>query len=238
MPFIPNTLLRNPFKYFGLAVVLTVSGLTNNSLSAAPKIQMGIDVLQAGNYSILKGKRVGLLTHQAGVNRDGISSIDLLHRSTTVDLRALYGPEHGIDGVAVADQKVSSGTHKRTGLPVFSLYGAYRKPVPSMLKNIDVMVIDLQDVGVRSYTYVSCMKLTMEACFENNKQVIILDRPNPLGGMKVDGPPLEEVWESYVGPFPTPYVHGLTIGEIARMAKGIREGTYVAFPYFFQAGWM
>jgi uncharacterized protein YbbC (DUF1343 family) len=180
---------------------------------------MGIDVLGKNNFSILKEKRVGLLTHKAGVNRYGMSSIDVLNRAPAVNLRALYGPEHGIDGVAVADETVNSGRHRRTGLPVYSLYGEYRKPIPSMLQGIDVMVIDLQDVGVRSYTYVACMKLTMEACFENNKEVIILDRPNPLGGIKVDGPPLEEIWESYVGPFPTPYVHGLTMGEIAKMAK-------------------
>ena len=183
---------------------------------------LGIDVLESTDYSILKGKRIGLLTHKAGVNRYGVSSIDLLNRSNVVNLKALYGPEHGIDGVAVADEKVKSGIHKKTGLPVFSLYGEHRKPAPSMLEGIDVMVIDLQDVGVRSYTYVACMKLTMEACFENNKQVIVLDRPNPLGGIKVDGPPLEEIWESYVGPFPTPYLHGLTIGEIARMAKATK----------------
>lgn len=202
-----------------LALGLTLPFLTPSALQASPAIQLGIDVLEANNFSILKGKRVGLLTHQAGVNRNGVSSIDLLHRSSVVNLRTLYGPEHGIEGVALADETVQSGRHKRTGLPVFSLYGEYRKPIPSMLQAIDVMVIDLQDVGVRSYTYVACMKLAMEACFENNKAVIILDRPNPLGGIKVDGPPLEEVWESYVGPFPTPYVHGLTIGEIARIAK-------------------
>jgi len=191
----------------------------NGSLSAAPKILMGIDVLEKNKFGILKGKRVGLLTHKAGVNRLGISSIDILHRAPEVHLRALYGPEHGIDGVAEAEVKIKNGVHRRTGLPVYSLYGEYRKPAPSMLQGIDVMVVDLQDVGVRSYTYVACMKLTMEACFENGKEVVVLDRPNPLGGMKVDGPMLEKVWESYVGPFPTPYVHGLTIGEIARMAK-------------------
>tara|TARA_B100001123_G_scaffold441071_1_gene581526 strand:+ start:510 stop:1856 length:1347 start_codon:yes stop_codon:yes gene_type:complete len=210
--------LSNLSSLLSLSLVC-VSAISAGKETVAAKIQMGIDVLQANNYSILKGKRVGLLTHKAGVNRDGVSTILLLHRSHQVNLRALYGPEHGIDGVAQAEAKVNSGTHRQTGLPVYSLYGEYRKPIPSMLQGIDVMVVDLQDVGVRSYTYVSCMKLTMEACFENNKQVIILDRPNPLGGIKVDGPPMEEVWESYVGPFPTPYVHGLTIGEIARMAK-------------------
>ena len=218
----PTPSFRNLFLSLSFAFALTIPGLNSSRLEAASKIMLGIDVLESTNYSILKGKRIGLLTHKAGVNRYGMSSIDLLNRSPVVNLKALYGPEHGIDGVSLANADVKSRRHNRTGLPVFSLYGADRKPTPPMLEGIDVMVIDLQDVGVRSYTYVACMKLTMEACFENSKQVIVLDRPNPLGGIKVDGPPLEEIWESYVGPFPTPYLHGLTIGEIARMAKATK----------------
>ena len=214
MSFIPRTVISH------LTLVALGVGILGSTLTAAPNIQMGIDVLEGTGFSILKGKRVGLLTHKAGVNRYGTSSITILHQTPRVNLKALYGPEHGIDGVAAADQKVNSGRHRRTGLPVYSLYGKYRKPAPFMIRDIDAMVIDLQDIGVRSYTYVACMKLTLEACFENNIEVIVLDRPNPLGGIKVDGPPLEEKWESYVGPFPTPYVHGLTIGEIAKMAKG------------------
>ena len=185
-----------------------------------PKTLLGIDVLQEQGFKALEGKRVGLLTHQAGVNGQGISSIDVLYESPLIDLRALYAPEHGIDSVISADVRYGHSFHPKTRLPVYSLYGEYRKPSPRMLAPIDVMVVDLQDVGVRSYTYVACMKLTMEACFENGKPVIVLDRPNPLGGIKVDGPVLEDNWKSYVGPFPTPYVHGLTIGEIARKAKG------------------
>ena len=210
----------HPRRFVYLICFLVFPLIVGSScLSAAPNILLGIDVLEKNEFGILKGKRVGLLTHKAGVNRNGVSSIDVLHQAPQVHLRALYGPEHGIDGVAEAEVKIKNGVHRRTGLPVYSLYGEYRKPAPSMLQGIDVMVVDLQDVGVRSYTYVACMKLTMEACFENGKAVIVLDRPNPLGGVKVDGPMLEKVWESYVGPFPTPYVHGLTIGEIARMAK-------------------
>jgi uncharacterized protein YbbC (DUF1343 family) len=107
----------------------------------------------------------------------------------------------------------------KTGLPVFSLYGKYRRPTEAMLGKIDTMVIDLQDIGSRSYTYVSCMRYVIEECFKAGKEVIVLDRPNPLGGLKVDGPPLEEKWMSYVGAFQVPYVHGMTIGELANMAK-------------------
>ena len=182
---------------------------------------LGIDVLEENRFSVLKGKRVGILTHPAGVNRRGISTIDVLCRSRYVTVVALYGPEHGIYGNEKANQPIDNRIDKKTNLPVYSLYGRYRKPQPEMLANIDTLVIDLQDIGVRSYTYVSCMLYAMEACFENNIEVVILDRPNPLGGKKFDGPLLDREWKSYVGAFPVPYLHGLTIGELAILAKSM-----------------
>ncbi len=179
----------------------------------------GIDVLERGGFRAVAGKRVGLLTHPAGVNRRGVSSIDVLRRAKNVQLVALFGPEHGIYGDEKANVPVLDRIDRRTGLPVYSLYGKFRRPTPSMLAGLDALVIDLQDIGVRSYTYVSCMRYAMEACFEAGVEVVILDRPNPLGGLKVDGPPLDREWRSYVGAFHVPYVHGLTIGELARMAK-------------------
>ncbi|WOO42437.1 DUF1343 domain-containing protein [Rubellicoccus peritrichatus] len=186
-----------------------------------PKVMLGIDVLEEMDFKPLKGRKVGLLTHPAGVNRYGKSTIDILNEAPGVDLVALYGPEHGIDGKAKANEYVSSYTDPRTGLPVYSLYNENRKPKPEMLKDINVMVIDLQDLGVRSYTYVSAMRKTIEACFEAGIPVVILDRPNPLGGLKVDGPPLEAHLKSYVGAYRVPYVHGLTIGELAKMSKQV-----------------
>jgi uncharacterized protein YbbC (DUF1343 family) len=182
-------------------------------------VMLGIDVLEQQGFEAVKGKKIGLLTHPAGINRRGERDIDVLFRAKPTKLVALYGPEHGIYGDALAEVKVANTVDKRTGLPVYSLYGATRKPTKDMLKGLDAMVIDLQDIGSRSYTYVSAMKLTMEACFENGVEVIILDRPNPLGGLKVDGPPLDAQWTSYVGEFRVPYVHGLTIAELAKMAK-------------------
>lgn len=182
-------------------------------------VMLGIDVLEAQGFSPIRGKRVGLLTHPAGVNRRGESSIDVLRRAPGIKLVALFGPEHGIYGNFKAAIDIADSTDPRTGLPVYSLHGAHRKPTKQMLTGLDAMVIDLQDIGTRSYTFVSCMLYTMAACFENNVEVIVLDRPNPLGGLKVDGPPLDAQWKSYVGAFRAPYVHGLTIGEIARMAK-------------------
>lgn len=198
--------------------LICLIGIPLASLSAE-RIQLGIDVLEQSGFKAVKNKQIGLLTHPAGVNRNGISSIDVLRRAPNTQLVALFGPEHGIYGNEKANQPIDSQIDRRTGLPVYSLYGKYRKPIPGMLKGLDALVIDLQDIGVRSYTYVSCMSYAMEACFENGIEVIILDRPNPLGGLKVDGPSLDKEWRSYVGAFNVPYVHGLTIGELAQLAK-------------------
>jgi uncharacterized protein YbbC (DUF1343 family) len=185
----------------------------------AQPIYLGIDVLEQSGFRAIDGKRVGLLTNPAGVNRRGESSIDVLRRAPNVRLVALFGPEHGIYGDEKANVPVDDKIDPRTGLPVYSLYGKYRKPTAQMLRGLDALIIDLQDVGVRSYTYVSCMRYAMEACFENDVEVVVLDRPNPLGGLKVDGPPLDREWRSYVGAFYVPYVHGLTIAELARIAR-------------------
>lgn len=188
-------------------------------VQAEPRILLGIDVLEQSGFRAVADKRVGLLTHPAGVNRRGESSIDILRRAPNARLVALFGPEHGIYGDEQANVPVDDKIDPRTGLPVYSLYGKYRKPSPQMLDGLDALVIDLQDLGVRSYTYVSCMRYAMEACFEQGVEVVVLDRPNPLGGLKVDGPPLDRKWRSYVGAFHVPYVHGLTIAELARIAK-------------------
>lgn len=204
------------FKKLCLLIGLLSLALTSIH---AQTIKLGIDVLEESGYRALEGKRVGLLTHPAGVNRRGESSIDVLRRAPNMRLVALFGPEHGIYGNEKANQPIEDQIDPHTQLPVYSLYGKYRKPSPDMLRGLDALVIDLQDVGVRSYTYVSCMRYAMEACFENGVEVVVLDRPNPLGGLKVDGPPLDRQWRSYVGAFHVPYVHGLTIAELARIAR-------------------
>ncbi len=191
-------------------------------IAVAPRdpfpVMLGIDVLESQGFAAVAGKRIGLLTHPAGVNRKGVSTIEVLRRAPNVKLAALFGPEHGIYGNEAAEILIPDRIDARTGLPVYSLYGRNRKPTKAMLKGLNALVIDLQDIGTRSYTYVSCMRYAMEACFEEGVEVIILDRPNPLGGLKVDGPPLDPQWLSYVGAFRVPYVHGLTIGELAHMA--------------------
>jgi len=200
-------------------LIATAAMLLSLPAANASRILLGIDVLEQSGFRSLAGKRIGLLTHPAGVNRNGISSVEVLRKARNVDLVALFGPEHGIYGNEKANVPVDDKIDSRTGLPVYSLYGKYRKPTAKMLSGLDALLIDLQDVGVRSYTYVSCMRYAMEACFEQGVEVIVLDRPNPLGGLKVDGPPLDREWRSYVGAFHVPYVHGLTIAELARIAK-------------------
>ena len=191
----------------------------------APRVMLGIDVLEADGFAAVRGKRLGLLTHPAGVNRNGISTIDVLRRAPGIKLVALYAGEHGVYGALPAEKKYPDQIDPRTGLMVYSLYSgvAYKgksfKASPAQLKDIDALIVDLQDIGTRSYTFTSAVKLALEACFENGKELIVLDRPNPLGGLKVDGPPLDAKWMSYVGAFRVPYVHGLTMGELARLAR-------------------
>ena len=209
-----------------LVLLALVSSLFYNT--AHSQVKLGIDQLKTADFRPLWGKRVGLLTHPAGVDHRGITTLKLLHNAPKVRLVALFGPEHGIYGNEKANQPVLDKTDALTGLPVYSLYGKYRKPTPSMLANLDCMVIDLQDIGVRSYTYISCMRLALEACFESGVSVMILDRPNPLSGLLIDGPLLEEKWRSYVGTFPLPYLHGMTIGELAIMAK--KEPGWLSIP--------
>ena len=185
-----------------------------------PRVMLGIDVLEADKFAAIAGKKIGLLTHPAGVNRRGESTLEVLRRAPNTKIITLFAPEHGFEGQIKAGDNFADTVDRRTGLPVYSLHGKNRKPTKAQLKGLDAFVIDLQDIGVRSYTFNVVMRYAMDACFENGVEVIVLDRPNPLGGLKVDGPPLDPENMSGVGAFPRmPYVHGLTIGEIARMAK-------------------
>jgi uncharacterized protein YbbC (DUF1343 family) len=184
-----------------------------------PPVMLGIDVLEADGFKAIAGKKIGLLTHAAGVNRRGESTINVLRRAPQSKLVCLFAPENGLDGTTKSAERFDDFVHGPTGLPVYSIYGKNKRPTPEQLKKVDAVVVDLQDVGARSYTFISWMRYTMEACFENGVEIIILDRPNPLGGLKVGGPPLDIEWMSDVGAFRVPYVHGLTMGEIATMAK-------------------
>ncbi len=179
---------------------------------------LGIDVLASRGFDLLRGKRVGLITNQTSMTGRGERTRTAMQRALGPNLVALYAPEHGIDGTIGAGLHVSTRRDNVTGLIVYSLYGPTRKPTPAMLAPIDVLVFDLQDIGCRSYTYISTMIVAMEAAAECGKQFVVLDRPNPLGGWRVEGPPLESKWKSFVGQIPVPYVHGMTAGELAMMA--------------------
>ncbi|MCI2083109.1 MAG: DUF1343 domain-containing protein [Bacteroidales bacterium] len=183
-------------------------------------VKTGLDVLRESGFKLLEGKRVGLVTNPTGVDENLVSTVDILASAPNVDLVALYGPEHGVRGDVHAGETVSDCTDPRTGLPVYSLYGTTRKATPEMLKGVDVMVYDIQDNGCRSYTFISTLGLLMEACAEQGKDVVVLDRPDPLGGNKVEGAIVEPGYESFVGQFPIPYIYGLTCGELAGYLDG------------------
>jgi uncharacterized protein YbbC (DUF1343 family) len=180
---------------------------------------LGVDVLASRGFDLIRGKRVGLITNHTSLTGRGERTRTVMQRALGHNLTALYAPEHGIDGTVGAGIHVSTRRDSVTGLTVYSLYGPTRKPTPAMLAPIDVLVFDLQDIGCRSYTYISTMIVAMEAAAENGKQFVVLDRPNPMGGWRVEGPPLESKWKSFVGQIPVPYVHGMTAGELAMMAS-------------------
>jgi len=186
-------------------------------VTSAQNIKTGLEVLKESNFKILEGKRVGLITNPTGFDNSLKSTIDVLHEAPNVQLVALFGPEHGVRGDVHAGDKVDNMTDPKTGLPVFSLYGKTRKATPEMLKGIDVLVYDIQDIGSRSFTYISTMGLAMEAASENNIEFVVLDRPNPLGGVKIEGNLVEDGFISFVSQFKIPYIYGLTCGELAVM---------------------
>ena len=201
-----------------IAFIILLGWMTT-SFSFAQKIHVktGIEVLKETNFKALQGKRVGLITNPTGVDNNLKSTIDILHEARNVQLVALYGPEHGVRGDVHAGDKIEDFKDPNTGVPVFSLYGATRKPTKEMLESVDVLVYDIQDIGCRSYTYISTMYLAMQAAAENNIEFVVLDRPNPLGGLKVEGNLVEDGFFSFVSQLKIPYVYGLTCGELANM---------------------
>ena len=192
----------------------------------AAVVRTGLEVLAGNDFDLLQGKRVGLVTNPTGVDSQLNSTVDILASAPGVELVALFGPEHGVRGAAHAGDQVGNAKDEATGLPVYSLYGTTRKPAKEMLKGIDVMVYDIQDNGCRSYTFISTLGLVMQACAENGVEVMVLDRPNPLGGIKIDGPVVNDGCFSFVGMYKIPYVYGLTVGELAMMLneEGMNRG--------------
>jgi uncharacterized protein YbbC (DUF1343 family) len=202
-------------KYIHFAIACFIS------ISAHSQVRTGLDNLIAQGYAPIKGKHVGLITNQTGRTSDGRFGPDLLAKSKVFTLVALFAPEHGLLGTRQAGVNSDTLEHFQ-GIPVYSLYGAARKPTRKMLKGIDALVFDIQDVGVRPYTFLSTMVLAMEAAAENKIPFYVLDRPNPLSGERIEGNILDTALKSFVGIIPVPYLHGMTLGELAKMtqAKG------------------
>ena len=202
----------------GACCLLThlVAAQTPNSKSA--EVLTGIDVLVKSDFKQLAGRRVGLITNHTGRDRSGRSTVDLLHSEKSVKLVALFSPEHGFAG-KLDTSKIADSKDERTGLQVFSLYGEMRRPTAVMLADIDTLVFDIQDVGARFYTYVSTMGEAMRAAAEHKKRFVVLDRPNPIGGVDVAGPMLDLGRESFVAFHPLPVRHGMTVGEMAGLFK-------------------
>ncbi|MBO4984383.1 MAG: DUF1343 domain-containing protein [Bacteroides sp.] len=203
-------------------------------------IKTGIEVLKEQNFKCLEGKRVGLITNPTGVDNNLKSTIDILHEAPNVNLVALFGPEHGVRGDVHAGDHVTDIKDASTGLPVYSLYGKTRKATPEMLKDIDVLVYDIQDIGCRSFTYISTMGLAMEAAAENGKELVVLDRPNPVGGLKIEGNLAEDDCISFVSQFKIPYLYALTCGELALMLNGekmLKDGEQCNLHVVKMKGW-
>ncbi len=209
-------------------------------VSHSQTVKTGLQVLVENDFAPLRGQRVGLITNPTGVNASLRSTVDILFEAKEVNLVALYGPEHGVRGDYSAGDHVSTAKDDKTGLSVFSLYGKTRKPTTDMLKDIDVLLYDIQDIGSRSYTYISTMGLAMEAAAENGVEFIVLDRPNPLGGEKMEGPLVKPGFISFVSQFPIPYVHGLTCGELATFLnkeKLLKNGVQCKLKVIRMEGW-
>jgi len=182
-----------------------------------PRVTLGDDDFVDHVWRELNGRTVGIVTNPSGMTSSGTPLIDAVHANPRIALKALFGPEHGIRGVVGAGETVGSSVDLRTGLPIYSLYGPTRHPSAQMLDGIDVLLFDIQDVGARPYTYVSTMAYVMEAAAQYGKEVWVLDRPNPIGGVELDGPVLEPKFKSFIGLYPIPERHGMTVGELARM---------------------
>ena len=203
-------------RIFIVATLLAVSPVKLSAFQEKPVVvRTGIELLSDSKFEILKNKKIGLITNPTGVDHNLRSTIDIIYKASGLKLVALFSPEHGIRGDFGAGDQVTSSTDMITGLPVYSLYGKTRKATPEMLKGIDVLVYDIQDIGSRSYTFISTLGLAMEAAAENNIEFVVLDRPNPLGGVRMEGPVTLPEFTSFVSQFQKPYIHGLTVGELA-----------------------
>ena len=211
--------LAHRLRVAGGLALLVVLGLTGCAPEPPAPVRSGAEALSADDFATLEGERVGLIVNQTAVV-DSVHLIDRLDRAPTVEVGALFGPEHGLRGTRAAGEAVTDGVDDRTGAPIYSLYGDSRRPTPEEMEGLDALVFDVQDVGARFYTYITTMGLAMQAAADAGLRFVVLDRPNPLGGTATAGYVLEPAHESFVGRYPLPVTHGMTVGELARMIKG------------------
>lgn len=214
--------IKIAFFCFWTMLLQMVSLSSQSSGEKAPqnKISTGLDILVQSDFLPLKGKSVGIITNHTAVDQNGTHIVALFYQANNVQMGALFGPEHGIQGRAEAGAEISSEVEREKGLPVYSLYGASLKPTREMLTGLDALVFDIQDVGARFYTYISTMSKAMEAAAEQGIPFFVLDRPNPIAGIIVEGPVLQLPYRSFVGIHPIALRHGMTIGELAKMFNG------------------
>jgi len=223
-------------KYFVILYMILFA-----SLLYSQKVSLGIDVIQRENFALLAGKKVGLITNQSGVNSKLVLTLDIFKKAKNFKLTAVFSPEHGLKGLIGSGQTYENENDTTSSIKYYSLYGKTQKPTPQMLKGIDVLVYDIQDIGCRSYTYISTLGLAMEAAAENNVEFVILDRPNPLGGLRIEGNIVEDDFVSFVSRYKIPYVYGLTCGELASLLneeKMIGTGFKCDLHVVMMDGWM
>jgi uncharacterized protein YbbC (DUF1343 family) len=215
--------IRHPRVWVVYAVAVLVAGFAacrgpgaDGGETGLGEVLPGIDVLLSDSIHLVLGRRVGLITNQTGLDRAGRTTIDRLYERTDVELVALFAPEHGIRGAVEGGVDVAEENDPVTGLPVYSLYGETRQPTVSMLSDLDALLFDIQDIGARFFTYLSTMALAMQTAANMGLTIIVLDRPNPIGGDLIQGPVLDPAYSSFVGLYPIPVRHGMTAGELAR----------------------
>ncbi len=203
--------ITNCFWFLVMVVLLM------QNIFAQNRVITGADRIVSDQFDLIKNKSLAIVTNHTAVLSNGRHLVDTLYSMDDVKIKVLFGPEHGIRGDAPDGKVIADGKDLKTGLPVFSLYGKIRKPTPEMLKGVDIILFDIQDIGARFYTFISTMFYCIEAASENNIQILILDRPNPIGGLKVDGPLRDDSLKSFVAIAPVPVMHGMTVGELAIM---------------------
>jgi len=222
-------------KYFILILLISIV-----SPLFPQKVSLGIDLLQRENFALLAGKKVGLITNQSGVNSKLELTLDIFRKARNFKLIAVFSPEHGLKGLIGSGQTYENEIDTSSGIKYYSLYGKTQKPTSAMLKGIDVLVYDIQDIGCRSYTYISTLGLAMEAAAENDVDFVVLDKPNPLGGLRIEGNIVEDDFVSFVSRYKIPYVYGLTCGELARLLneeKMLKSGIKCNLSIVTMEGW-